>query len=97
MKVEPRIRTTTKHQASAEPEPNCSLGFHATTGFFGGCEIPSFIHNEFCVVHSPLMPTHTANTPTPTRIASQLNAQRSSATNGRISKISQRPASVLAR
>src|ERR1035437_6519497 len=97
MKVEPRIRVATNSHASAEPEPNCSLGFHAATGFFGGCEIPSFIQREFCVVHSPLMPTHTANTPTLTRIASQLNAQRSSVTNGRISRISQRPTSVLAK
>src|ERR1017187_1256650 len=97
MKVAPRTRTVTKSHASMETEPNCSLGFHAVAGFFGGDEIPSFIQSEFCVVHSPLTPTHTAKTPTPTTTASQLNAQRISATSGRISKISHRPTSVLAR
>ena len=97
MKVEPRIRTATKNHAGAEPSPNCSLGFHADGRFLGAEVRPSFAHKTFCVVQSPLMPTHTKKIPTPTTTASQLNAQRSSVTSGRTAKIMPRPASVLAK
>src|SRR5665213_1613436 len=97
MKVEPRIRTTTNSHASAEPAPNCWTGFQAGAGLADGCETPSFTQREFCVVHSPLTPTHTTKIPTPTATAFQLNAQRISATSGRISKMSHRPTSVLDR
>src|ERR1019366_5599270 len=92
----PRIRVTMNSHASAEPGPNWSLGFHAAIGFFDGDRETRFTNNDFCVVHSPLTPTHTAKIPTPTTRASQLNAQRISATSGRISIMSHRPVGVLA-
>ena len=97
MKVEPRIRVTMKSHANAEPSPNCALGFQVLGGVPEEWVKPNFAQSEFCVVHSPEMPTQTAKTATPTTTASQLIAQRISETNGRISQISHAPTRDLAR
>src|SRR5664280_1117612 len=97
MNVEPAMRVTINNHASAEPSPNCALGFQVFSGAPEGWVKPNFAQSEFCVVHSPVMPTQAANTATPTTTASQLIAQRISETNGRISQISHTPTRVLAR
>ena len=69
-------------QASAESRPNCSCGFQGSPAF------PSF-------GYQPSSPTQNANTATPTTIASQLRANRISATADRTLHTSHAPAAVL--